>query len=73
MKIYLLFLSFILFNLSLHSQANLLNARVPQDIGQLNEKQVESNDEEPLEYGFMMIGMFCGLKQFGKQLILMRE
>ena len=34
-------------------QANLLNARVPQDVGQLNEKQVESNDEEPLEYGFI--------------------
>ena len=40
-------------NFSLYSQANLLNARVPQDIGQLNEKQVESNDEEPLEYGFI--------------------
>ena len=53
MKIYFAFLFFILFSLRLHSQANLLNARVPQDIGQLNEKQVESNDEEPLEYGFI--------------------
>tara|TARA_B100000900_G_scaffold89012_1_gene72449 strand:- start:172 stop:1077 length:906 start_codon:yes stop_codon:yes gene_type:complete len=34
-------------------QANLLNARVPQDVGQLNEKQVLANDEEPLEYGFV--------------------
>ena len=53
MKIYLFFSFFIFLNFSLYSQANLLNARVPQDIGQLNEKQVESNDEEPLEYGFI--------------------
>ena len=44
---------FVLCNCSLYSQANLLNARVPQDIGQLNEKQVVSNDEEPLAYGFI--------------------
>ena len=53
MKIYLFFSIFVFLNFSLYSQANLLNARVPQDIGQLNEKQVESNDEEPLEYGFI--------------------
>ena len=38
---------------SLYPQANLLNARVPQDVGQLNEKQIESNDEDPLPYGFI--------------------
>ena len=53
MKIYLVLLFLIIFNFRLHSQANLLNARVPQDIGQLNEKQVVSNDEEPLKYGFI--------------------
>jgi len=35
------------------AQANLLNARVPQEIGQLNEQQVEANDETPLAYGFI--------------------
>ena len=53
MKIYFYSLVFVLCNCSLYSQANLLNARVPQDIGQLNEKQVVSNDEEPLAYGFI--------------------
>tara|TARA_B110000503_G_scaffold115510_1_gene173866 strand:- start:235 stop:1074 length:840 start_codon:yes stop_codon:yes gene_type:complete len=35
------------------AQANLLNARVPQEIGQLNEQQVEANDETPLAYGYI--------------------
>ena len=34
-------------------QANLLNARVPQEIGQLNEKQNIANDETPLAYGYV--------------------
>ncbi len=44
---------FILSNSNVLGQANLLNARVPQDVGQLNEKQVKANDEEPLAYGFI--------------------
>ena len=31
----------------------MLNARVPQEIGQLNEQQVEANDDTPLAYGFI--------------------
>jgi len=38
---------------SLSAQANLLNARVPQDIGVLNDRQLESNDEKPLAYGYV--------------------
>ena len=53
MKIYLYFSIFVFSSLGLYSQANLLNARVPQDVGQLNEKQIVANDEEPLEYGFI--------------------
>ena len=34
-------------------QANLLNARVPQEIGQFNEKQNIANDETPLAYGYI--------------------
>jgi gliding motility associated protien GldN len=34
-------------------QANLLNARVPQDVGNLNDQQKEANDETPLAYGFV--------------------
>jgi len=51
------FYSFILISCTFIStamaQANLLNARVPQEIGQLNEQQVEANDETPLAYGFI--------------------
>ena len=36
-----------------NAQANLLNARVPQEVGQLNEQQVEANDESPLAYGYV--------------------
>ena len=47
------FIFFLLGFSNVYAQANLLNARVPQDVGQLNEKQIESNDEEPLPYGFI--------------------
>ena len=53
MKIYFYFAIFILSSFGLYSQANLLNARVPQDVGQLNEKQIIANDEDPLAYGFI--------------------
>ena len=35
------------------AQANLLNARVPQEVGKLNEKHTEANDEAPLAYGYI--------------------
>ena len=51
------FYSFILiscaFISTIMAQANLLNARVPQEIGQLNEQQIEANDETPLAYGYI--------------------
>ena len=47
-------LIFLLFSSNvLVAQANLLNARVPQEVGDLNEKQIAANDESPLEYGFI--------------------
>ena len=42
-----------LLSVNLWSQANLLNARVPQEVGQLNEQQLEANDESPLAYGYV--------------------
>jgi len=39
--------------ISINAQANLLNARVPQDVGALNDQQKEANDEKPLAYGFV--------------------
>lgn len=53
MKIYFFLTTFIFSSIGLYSQSNLLNARVPQDVGQLNEKQIIANDEEPLAYGFI--------------------
>ena len=53
MKIYIFLTTFIFSSIGLYSQSNLLNARVPQDVGQLNEKQIIANDEEPLAYGFI--------------------
>lgn len=41
------------FSSALWGQANLLNARVPQKVGQLNEAQLAANDEEPLAYGYI--------------------
>ena len=46
-----MFLSF--FTNNLYSQANLLNARVPQDVGELNEAQKKANNAEHLKYGYV--------------------
>ena len=34
-------------------QSNLLNAKVPTDIGKLSEVQIASNDNTPVPYGFV--------------------
>ena len=46
----LLFLSC---SLSIFAQANLLNAKVPQQVGVLNEQQIAANDELPIAYGYV--------------------
>ena len=35
------------------AQSNLLNAKVPQEVGQLNEQQIEADNANPIEYGFV--------------------
>ena len=41
------------FTFTVNAQSNLLNSRVPQEVGKLNENQIKANDEEPLSYGFI--------------------
>ncbi len=31
----------------------MLNARVPQDVGELNEAQIKANNTDPLKYGYV--------------------
>jgi len=38
---------------SIMAQANILNAKKPQDIGKKTEAQLASDDDEPLEYGYV--------------------
>tara|TARA_B110000444_G_scaffold154008_1_gene144101 strand:- start:1553 stop:2455 length:903 start_codon:yes stop_codon:yes gene_type:complete len=40
-------------SLAIFAQANLLNARVPQEVGVLNEQQIAANDEFPIAYGYV--------------------
>ena len=35
------------------AQSNLLNAKVPQEVAELNEAQIAANDESPLAYGYV--------------------
>ena len=49
----LFFILFTFVNFNTLAQANLLNARVPQEVGKLNEQQIAANDEDPLQYGFI--------------------
>ncbi len=52
--LFILFLLFVtLSSTMVVAQANLLNARVPQEVGKLNEQQIAANDEGPLVYGFI--------------------
>ena len=39
-------------NLS-NAQSNLLNAKVPQEVGQMNEQQIEAENISPIEYGYV--------------------
>ena len=39
-------------NLS-YAQSNLLNAKVPQEVGQMNEQQIEAENVSPIEYGYV--------------------
>ena len=39
--------------LSLMAQANILNAKKPQDIGKKTEAQMAADDDEPLDYGYV--------------------
>ena len=47
------------------AQANLLNARVPQEVGKLNDQQIAANDEDPLPMVLLMTATSCGPKPFG--------
>lgn len=49
---YVLILAIISLHIS-RGQSNLLNAKVPQEIGQLNEQQIEAENVAPVEYGFI--------------------
>ena len=51
-KLFYLFLAIISFP-CLNAQSNLLNAKVPQEVGQLTEAQIQANDETPIEYGYV--------------------
>ena len=54
LKSFIVFIFLIVF-IRANSQANLLNARVPQDVGQLNEQQILANNQDPLKYGLSLI------------------
>jgi gliding motility associated protien GldN len=46
--------SILLLNLNaVCAQSNLLNAKVPQEVGKLNEQQVLANEVGPIEYGYV--------------------
>ena len=49
----LIFVTVVLLSKQMQAQVNLLNSRVPQDIGKLTEYQKESNDITPLAYGYV--------------------
>ena len=53
LKSSLFVLLFLSGSLAIFAQANLLNARVPQEVGVLNEQQIAANDDFPIAYGYV--------------------
>jgi len=56
MKIYkgiLVLLTVVLYSNTLFSQANLLNATIPEEIGVKTEKQLAADNDKPLPYGYI--------------------
>ncbi len=53
LKSSLFVLLFLSGSLAIFAQANLLNAKVPQEVGVLNEQQIAANDEFPIAYGYV--------------------
>ena len=49
---FVLIFALLSFNLS-NAQSNLLNAKVPQEVGQMNEQQIEAENVSPIEYGYV--------------------
>ena len=49
----LILFAVVILSTQLQAQSNLLNSRVPQEIGKLTEYQKESNDITPLAYGYV--------------------
>ena len=52
-------------NLS-YAQSKLLNAKVPQEVGQMNEQQIEAENISPIEYGYVDDRDVLWSKLFGK-------
>ena len=53
LKSSLFVLLFLSGSLAIFAQANLLNAKVPQEVGVLNEQQIAANDDFPIAYGYV--------------------
>ena len=53
LKSLLFVLLFLSGSLAIFAQANLLNAKVPQEVGVLNEQQIAANDDFPIAYGYV--------------------
>ena len=50
---FLLTAAFVIASQSIFAQANILNAKSPEEIGVKTQEQIENDNNEPLEYGYV--------------------
>lgn len=52
-QVFIVLFTFLIFTEQIFAQTNLLNAKVPQEVGVLSQQQLEANNSSPIAYGYV--------------------
>lgn len=52
-QVFIVLFTFLIFTAQIFAQTNLLNAKVPQEVGVLSQQELEANNSSPIAYGYV--------------------
>lgn len=52
-QVFIVLFTFLIFTEQIFAQTNLLNAKVPQEVGVLSQQELEANNSSPIAYGYV--------------------
>ncbi|MDC3215967.1 gliding motility protein GldN [Flavobacteriaceae bacterium] len=52
-QVFIVLFTFLIFTAQIFAQTNLLNAKVPQEVGVLSQEELEANNSSPIAYGYV--------------------